>query len=84
MALGAHKIMPVNITLLKNLRTIGYIWAIVGLLIVAISSVILLMDHTGTYWFLPIDPGNYALTAVLLLFPAVILIVVQWLISRQK
>ena len=58
--------------LLAALIWVSLCWAGIGFVILAISNVILITGHTGRYGFLPIDPRNNVLTALLCLVPAAI------------
>ena len=71
-----------RVNLIIKIKTIGYLWEIIGLVIIGLSNLILISGHNETYLFLPINVRNNALTALLLLFPGAIIMTSHILLRK--
>ena len=67
-----------NLTLIgliaRRIHFVGNLWAGVGLFIVIASNIILIFDSEISFWVIPINPRDNALTAFLLLAPVVLIV----------
>jgi len=59
------------IKLAVALKYIGVIWAIIGITIVLLTNIILIGEYNIKILFIPINPRNNTLTAILLLAPLI-------------
>ena len=73
-----------KVSLIKKVQFFGYAWGIIGLIIIGISNFILISNHLNTYWFLPINVRDNLLTAIILLFPVVIILVTSLLLRKNN
>ena len=59
----------------RTLRVVGYCWAAIGFVIVVISNAIHISGSDVEFWFIPINVRDHALTALLLVAPALLLVI---------
>jgi len=72
------------IKLAVTLKYIGVIWAVIGIFIVLLTNIILIGEYNIEILFIPINPRNNVLIAILLLAPLIPLFISRVLTKKYQ